>query len=177
MKSLLAFAGALIAAAVPASAQSSPSQTATLTVSGATITVNYSAPSVKGREGKLFGKDGRIAKDPNYPIWRAGANAATSFHTSADLDLGGLAVPKGDYSLYINLAGPANWELIVNKQTKQWGLTYDPAQDLGRVKMAMSKPAAMVETLKFTVSDEGGRKAKLQLEWEDHIASVPIAVK
>jgi hypothetical protein len=42
-------------------------------------------------------------------------------HTDADLDLGGLAVPKGDYTLYVNLANPAAWELIVNKQTGQGG--------------------------------------------------------
>ena len=38
-------------------------------------------------------------------------------HTDADLDVGGLAVPKGDYTLFVNLANPASWELIVNKQT------------------------------------------------------------
>ena len=177
MKSLLTLAGAVIAAAALASAQQSPSQTASVTIAGKTIGIKYAAPSVKGREGKLFGKDGRIAKDPNYPVWRAGANTATSFHTDADLDAGGLAVPKGDYTLYINLADPDNWELIVNKQTGQWGLTYDASQDLGRVKMNMSKPAATIETLQYKLGDEGGHKARLVLEWEDHVASVPITVK
>jgi hypothetical protein len=177
MKSLMTFAGVLFAAASFASAQESPSQTAVVTIAARTIGINYSAPSVKGREGKLFGKDGRIGKDRNYPVWRAGANAATRFHTDADLDVGGLAVPKGDYTLYVNLADPDNWELIVNKQTGQWGLTYDPSRDLGRVKMSMGKPAAMIETLKYTLADEGGNKVRLRLEWEDHVASVPIAVK
>jgi hypothetical protein len=177
MKSLLTSAAALVAAVALASAQDSPSQTACVTFPAKTIIVSYSAPSVNGREGKLFGKDGRIAKDRTYPVWRAGANAATWFHTDADLDVGGLAVPKGDYTLYVNLADPDNWELIINKQTRQWGLTYDASRDLGRVKMNMSKPAAMIETLKYTVSDEGGHKAILQLEWENHVASVPITVK
>lgn len=177
MKSLLIFAGALIAAAALASAQESPSQTVSVTIPAKTISINYSAPSVKGREGKLFGKDGRIAKDRTYPVWRAGANAATCFHTDADLDVGGLSVPKGDYTLYVNLVDPNNWELIINKQTRQWGLTYDASRDLGRVKMNMSKPAAMIETLKYTVGDEGGHKARLQLEWENHVASVPITLK
>jgi hypothetical protein len=56
-------------------------------------------------------------------------------------------------------------------------LNYNPAQDLGRVKMAMSKPAAPIETLKYTLSNESGNKAKLQLEWENHIASVPITIR
>ena len=148
-----------------------------LAVLARTIGISYSAPSVNGREGKLFGRDGRIARDGTYPVWRAGANAATCFHTDADLDVGGLAVPKGDYTLYVNLADPDNWELIINKQTRQWGLTYDASRDLGRVKMNMSKPAAMIETLKYTVEDAGGHKGVLQLAWENHVASVPITVK
>lgn len=86
-------------------------------------------------------------------------------------------MPKGDYSLFVNLADPDNRELIINEQTRQWEPTYDASRDLGRVKMNMSKPAAMVETLKYTATDEGGHKARLQLEWENHVASVPITLK
>ena len=68
--------------------------------------------------------------------------------------------------------GVTAWKLIVNKQTRQWGLSYDPARDLGRVKMHMSKPATMIETLAYTLSDEGGNKVRLQLAWEDHVAAV-----
>ena len=71
----------------------------------------------------------------------------------------------------------AEWELIVSKQTGQWGLSYDPKQDLGRVKMMMSKPPALVETLKYTIADKGKGQGELRLEWEHHVATVPIAVK
>ena len=54
-----------------------------------------------GMDGlKKAEKDGVIGQDQNYPVWRAGANAATALHTDAALDLGGLAVPKGDYTVY-----------------------------------------------------------------------------
>jgi hypothetical protein len=170
-------AGALLAAASLASAETKTGQTESIAIGGKTIVIKYSAPAVDGREGKLFGKDGRIGQDPNYPVWRAGANDATALHTDADLDIGGLAVPKGDYTLFVNLANPANWELIVNKQTGQSGLEYDAKQDLGRVKMTMSKPPAMVEQMKFTLSNAGGNEARLQLVWEDHAAAVTVAVK
>jgi hypothetical protein len=88
-----------------------------------------------------------------------------------------LMVPKGDYTLFVNLANPDSWELIVNKQTGQSGLEYDAKQDLGRVKMTMSKPPAMVEQLKYTLSNAGGNKVRLQLVWEDHDASVTVVVK
>ena len=88
-------------------------------------------------QGNLFGKDGRISKDPHYPVWRAGANAATKLHTDADLDIGGLSVPKGDYTLFVDISDPDKWVLIVNKQTGQWGLAYDKSQDLGTARMTM----------------------------------------
>lgn len=176
MKSLIPYALiALTLAAVPAFGQSSPPATESLKINGKALTIKYCAPSVRGR--KIFGEGGLISHDPNYPVWRAGANSATAFHTDADLNIAGLNVPKGDYTLYAVVQNPDAWELIVNKQTGQWGLTYDASQDLGRVKMTMSKPAAPVETLKYTLTDEGGGKAKLQLAWADHIASVPITVK
>jgi hypothetical protein len=167
---------ALAALAGMASAATKSGQTESVTINGKTITIKYSSPAVNGREGKLFGKDGRIASDPNYPVWRGGANAATALHTDADLQIGGLAVPKGDYTLFVNLADPAKWELIVNKQTGQSGLEYDAKQDLGRVKMTMSKPPAMVEQLKYTLSTAGG-KGKLQLAWEDVVAAVDFTAK
>lgn len=177
MKTALKCASALIVTVGLISAQQSPPAQATVTVGGKTLTIKYSAPSVRGRVGKLFEAGGTISKDATYPMWRAGANAATAFHTDADLDVGGLAVPKGDYTLYVNLKDPANWELAINKQTGQWGLTYNAAQDLGRVKMTMSKPPALVETLKYTLTDQGGNKVKLQLEWENRVASVAVTVK
>lgn len=179
MKSLLICASAVIAVASLGSAQQrpSPADSESLKIGGKTITINYSSPRVRGREGKLFGKDGTIGQDPTYPVWRAGANAATALHTDADLDIGGVAVPKGDYTLYVNLADPNNWELIISKQTGQSGMTYDQAQDLGRVKMTMSKPSSPIENLKYTLTDEGGNRGKLTLEWENHVASVPFTVK
>ena len=177
LKSLLTCAGALLAVASLACAATKTGQAESIAIGGKTISIKYSSPAVNGREGKLFGKDGTIGQDPTYPVWRAGANDATALHTDADLDLGGLALPKGDYTLFVNLTNPANWELIVNKQTGQSGMEYDAKQDLGRVKMTMTKPPAMVEQMKFTLSNAGGNKGKLQLAWENHIASVMFTLK
>jgi hypothetical protein len=176
MKHSFAVAATVALAGTFAFAQS-PAMTESKTINGKTISIAYASPRVNGRVGKLFGKDGRIGQDPNYPVWRAGANSATKLHTDAALDIAGLAVPPGDYTLYVDLSNPAAWQLIVNKQTGQWGLTYKKDQDLGRVPMTMSKPASMAEELKYTITDQGGGKAKLTLEWENVSASVPITVK
>ena len=174
MRLFLTYTAALMITAGVVSAQA---VTESKTLGGKAITVTYSSPKVNGRVGKLFGKDGRIGQDPTYPVWRAGANAATKFQTDADLEVGSLAVPKGDYTLYVDLTDPAKWQLVINKQTGQWGLTYNKEQDLGRVPMTMAKPAALVEDLKYTLSEEAGNKAKLTLAWETVVASVPLTVK
>jgi hypothetical protein len=174
MKTILKYASALVLLAELGYGQS-PSQQATVTVAGKTLTIKYSAPSVRGRQ--IFGDGGVVSHDKTYPVWRAGANRATALHTDADLVVGDLNVPAGDYTLFVDVKDPDAWQFIISKQTGQWGLTYKADQDLGRVKMAMTKPAAPVETLKYTFSDEGGNKAKITIEWENHAASVPITVK
>lgn len=153
----------------------SPAAQAIATVAGKKITIDYSAPSVRGRQ--IFGDGGLLSQDPTYPAWRAGANSATAFHTDADLDIGGLSVPKGSYTLYCWVKNPDAWELIVSKETGQWGLEYNASRDVGRVKMTMSKPASTVEVLKYALSSEGANKVRLQLAWEKHVASVLITVK
>ena len=175
MKTALRWLLLIAVAAGLAAAQQSPPEQASVTVAGKKITIQYSAPSVHGR--KIFGDGGLLSRDPTYPAWRAGANSATAFHTDGDLDVGGLAVPKGDYTLYCWVKNPDAWELIINKETGQWGLSYNASRDLGRVKMAMSKPASPIETMKYTLTSLGGNKARLQLEWENHVASVPVTVK
>jgi len=182
MKHLLLCAGVLVAATIALSAQqnppASPPETATATIAGKAITINYNSPRVKGREGHVFTSDGLIktAHGSQYPIWRGGANAATTLHTDSDLKIGDLLVPKGTYTLFFDISDPDQWNLIVNKKIGEWGLAYDGTQDLGKVKMKMSKPEAMVEELKYTITDLGGTTGKITLEWENHSASVLVAV-
>jgi hypothetical protein len=128
-------------------------------------------------QGKIFTADGLISHDPHYPVWRAGANAATTLTTDGDLNIGNLHVPAGTYTLFVDISDPANWVLIVSNATGEWGLAYDPAKDLGKTPMTMSKPPAMVEDLTYTLTDGGGGKGTLTLAWEDVSASVPVMVQ
>jgi len=175
-KSVLIFAAAAAVAVCPAVAQfKSPPAETSVTVGGKSISIKYSAPSIHGRQ--IFGAGGKLSQDPHYPVWRAGANAATALHTDADLDIKDLHVPAGDYTLFVNVADPDQWELIVSKDTKEWGLAYKENMDLGRVKMDMKKPPSPIETFKITLSGRGEHGGTLQMEWENHIASVPFTVK
>jgi len=181
VKRLLICTGLLVAATLTLSAQQGPpkipSATESATLAGKAVTITYSSPGVKGRAGHIFGKDGLIGHDPTYPVWRAGANGATKLHTDADLTIGGLAVPKGDYTLFVDVSDAENWVLIVNKQTGQWGTQYDKAQNLGMIKLTMSKPGALVENLKYSITDVSGATGKLTLAWENHSASISITAQ
>jgi len=152
----------------------SPAATTQVAFGDKQVRISYHAPSMHGRQ--IFG--GLV---PYGKVWRAGANQATLLHTDADLTIGSLAVPKGDYSLYI-LPEANQWTLIVNKQTGQWGIkmggatTEDPAQDLGRVAMTLSKPAAPVETWTIALTKEGD-KGTLTMSWENTVATVPVTAK
>ncbi len=157
------------------SAQPSPPAETSVSIAGKMIRIKYAAPSVRGR--KIFGDNGLLSKDPHYPVWRAGANDATAFHTETDIQVGGMVVPKGDYTLFVNVADPDKWDLIISKDTGEWGLSYDSSKNLGAVKMTMSKPSSPIEKYKMTLSSASANSGKLQLEWEDHVAFVPITVK
>ena len=94
--------------------QASPPATATGKVNGATITINYSSPGVKGRP--IWG-----ALVPYDKVWRAGANAATIFETDKDIKVEGKVLKAGKYSLYA-IPGEKEWTMIFNSQTGQWGI-------------------------------------------------------
>jgi hypothetical protein len=156
---------------------------------GKLIWIFYHAPSVRGRH--IF--NGAGALQPEGTVWRLGADDATVLHTDADLDIGGLAVPKGEYTLYVDL-DKGNWKLIVNKRLTddrgrpQWGINRDGSTtnhletELGRSALTMGKPASPVETLKIALTrtdpaTESATHGKLEIAWENVAASVPFTVK
>jgi DUF2911 family protein len=175
MKCLSVCMGFLLAATALFAQQkpmASPPATASVTIDGKTITIKYNSPRVKGREGHIFTSDGQISHDPHYPVWRAGANAATTLHTDANLKIGDIDVPAGTYTLFVDISDPASWTLIVSKATGEWGLAYDPSKDLGKTKMMMATPPSLVEDLSYTLTDDKAHKGTLTLAWEHVSASV-----
>jgi Protein of unknown function (DUF2911) len=148
----------------------SPPGTASLTFAdGKSVTIDYSRPSMRSR--KIFG--GLVPYDQ---VWRTGANAATTLKTDVGLDIGGTTVPKGSYTLY-TLPGMNSWQLIVNKQTGQWGTEYQQSQDLARIPMKVTQRPSGLETFTISFDKTSGNSATLKLEWENTIASVDVKEK
>ncbi len=134
---------------------------------GKTITVEYSSPRAKGR--KVFG--GLV---PYGEVWRAGANEATTFVTTADLMVGGTHVPAGNYTLFV-IPDKEKWTLIISKKTGEWGIPYPGADsDFARVDMKVSTVPSAVEN--FTIAfGKAPKGCPLIMEWETTHASVDIS--
>lgn len=144
----------------------SPRDTARAIVHGANLLIDYGRPSARGRE--IFG-----AVVPWGRVWRTGANAATHLTVDRDVVIGALTVPSGRYTLW-TLPTESGWELIVNRQTGQWGTEYNPAFDLGRTRMEVRRLAEPVEqfTIRIEPRQVGG---VLVMTWDTYEASVPFS--
>lgn len=158
---------ALRAAQQDKSKRPSPPATASCDVGGGkSITVDYSSPRAKGR--KIFG--GVVAYGEP---WRAGANEATTFVTTADLMVGGTHVPAGSYTLFA-IPNKDKWTLIISKKTGEWGTPYPGADsDFARIDMKASSLPAAVEN--FTIAfDKSGGGCTLRMDWETTRGSVEV---
>jgi hypothetical protein len=146
----------------------SPPAETSATIAGDPIKVEYYAPSMHGR--KVMG--GLV---PYGVVWCTGANWATKITTEAPLDLGGLKLPKGSYSIW-TLPNEKEWTLIINSETGQFHLDYDKTKDFGRTKMNLRTLPSPVETFKIQILPLGGNKGSLALSWENTEVSIPITV-
>ncbi|MGZ8471801.1 MAG: DUF2911 domain-containing protein [Gemmatirosa sp.] len=154
----------------PAAGQPSPRDTTRATLGAAQLLVDYGRPFKRGRT--VWG--GTLV--PYDAIWRTGANAATTFVTSADLVIGGQPVPAGTYTLY-TWPTAQGYQLVINKQTKQWGTEYKQEMDLVRVPLTATTLSAPVEQFTIAVEPSGANAGTLALRWDTLQLSTPITVK
>src|SRR5512140_1713704 len=156
---VLALLAVLTAVAQEKKAPLSPRQNTSYTFAdGKKITVDYGAPSMRGR--KIMGE-----LVPYGKVWRTGANEATGFVTDTDLTVGGTKVPAGKYTLY-TWPTEAGWKLIINKQTGQWGTEYDEKQDLARIDLKKTALPSPQEQMVISLDKKGGNAATLNIKWE-----------
>lgn len=146
----------------------SPEAKSSVAIAGRELTVDYYAPSMHGR--KIMG--GLV---PYGEVWCTGANIATGLTTSADLQIGTLRVPKGTYSIW-TVPGAKEWTLIVNKESGQFHLNYNPSLDLGRTRMNLRTLTEPVETFRVDLRADSGNRGTLALVWERTEASIPFTV-
>ncbi len=147
------------------------------------IEIHYSAPGVKGREGKIYGTNivpygyqvlgfGSTVPSP----WRAGADECTTMSFSTDVLINGKKLPAGKYAFFIEV-NEDNSVLIFNKNTKEWGsYFYRKELDVLHVPTVQKKNLpALQERLVYTFSNQTDRSVEINLDWERW--SFPIKVE
>ena len=141
----------------------SPAAVATGKINGANISIDYSSPSVKGRViwGELV---------PFNKIWRAGANAATTFESDKDLIIEGSKLPAGKYSFFV-IPNEKECVLIFNKVAKMSGTNnYNEKEDQLRVTVKQQLADSSSESLVYTIKENS-----IVLSWEKW--NIPFSVK
>ena len=149
--------------------QLSPRDTVRATIGTANVLIDYGRPSMRGRT--VWG--GTLV--PWNEVWRTGANSATQLETSADLVIGGTTLPAGRYTLW-TLPSATGSQLIINRETGQWGTEYKAAEDVVRLPLTTSALASPVE--QFTISIEpSGSAGVLRMRWDRTQLSIPLATR
>lgn len=143
----------------------SPPAKVTQTIkSGATISIDYSQPSVKGR---TIGKD---LEPMDGKVWRTGANEATIFETSKEVKINDGNLPAGKYAMF-TIPDDNGWTVIFNKTWNQWGAyDYKEADDALRIKAPVTKGNPVSEKMTFTVGDDG----TVSLLWADRVVKFTV---
>jgi hypothetical protein len=149
--------------------QLSVRDTTRATIGSATFSVDYGRPLLRGRTllGDVISYD---------RVWRTGANAATQFTTSAPITLAGLSLPAGSYTLW-TVPHRTGVDLIVNKQTGQWGTEYSRAQDLGTAPMKADSVNPPVEKFTISIEPAGARHGTIAIAWGPFRWTAPIVVQ
>jgi len=120
----------------------------------------YSRPSMRGRT--VFGSP----LVPYDSVWRTGANDPTTLHTTGPLELGGIKLDAGRYSI-TTVPGRTQWQVIVTDQKL--------AREAGRFTVPAGTTPGPVEQFTIRSVPTGPTTADLVLEWEKTRVTVPVS--
>lgn len=147
----------------------SPLDSAAVEFAGDTVKVCYSRPRKLGRPVM-----GRLV--PYGEPWRLGANEATVIHLPFAVEIAGVPMDAGSYSLYA-IPGESEWRIVVNREVRRWGVPIDA--DVRREDVAsgivpverLDELAEMLTIGLFRITDD---HAEMTIEWERTRVTVPI---
>jgi tetratricopeptide (TPR) repeat protein len=145
------------------------------------ITIHYSRPAVKGREGRIWGQlvyegfgDLGFGNSKGAP-WRAGANENTTISFSNPVTIEGQPLAAGTYGFFIAYK-PDECTLVFSKNHSSWGsYYYDATEDALRVKVKPQSLDQSVEWLQYTFNNQTESAATISLSWEK--LSIPFKVE
>ena len=149
----------------------SPKDTVKFELNELELEVFYNRPSKKDRA--IFG-----ALVPFNQVWRTGANEATTFQTNTQLEVLGMPLPIGKYTLW-TVPKDSTWTVIFNSKQYAWGVNtemkpmWDPNYDVLNIDVPVEKLNTTVE--QFTIAfDNSTDNLFLTMAWDDIKVAVPL---
>jgi hypothetical protein len=147
------------AAAEKPAKSKSPKKTAMAIVDGNHIHIDYSSPSVRGRQ--IFG--GLVAFGE---VWATGAHKATWIQLDKPVKIRDKVVPAGKYGLF-TIPGKQEWTVILNSV---WDMhladDYDASKDVIRISCTPETLENSVESLTYTVEKVASQTTEIAIAWD-----------
>lgn len=144
-------------------AQKSPRKQVQGDINGISVSIDYGAPSVKGR--KVWG-----GLEKYDVVWRAGANENTTVTFDKDVKVAGQSLPAGKYGFFIIPKESGDWVAIFSKKNDAWGAySYSEAEDALRVSVAPEMVEDNQEELMYAIGNDG-----ILFGWEKVRMNIPV---
>lgn len=146
------------------------------------ISIDYTRPGVKGREGKIWGTGiahygyQYLGFGPSQEApWRAGADMNTIITFSEDVIVEGKPLAAGTYGLFMGL-GESETTVIFSNNATAWGsFFYDSSEDALRVTVKNQRLNTSVEWLKYEFINQTANGTTVALSWEKRM--IPFKVE
>ena len=148
----------------------SPAAKIMQTVGLTDVTVEYSRPSMRGRD--IFGD-----LVPYDKLWRTGANKNSMITFSDDVTIAGQKVKAGSYAIFTR-PGMISWEVIFYADTNNWGTpqNWDDSKVAAKTNVKVSDLPSDVETFTMSIDALNNNGATLGIMWEQTYAGIPFEV-
>ena len=133
------------------------------------IEIEYSRPSMRGRE--VFGNLVPFGK-----VWRTGADNSTKISFDTDVIISGKTVQSGTYSIF-SIPNKESWEIIFYSDVELWGVPRDWSDD----KIVFSSTYKVnkintVETFTISFNDLTNNDVNMNISWENTSVDIKIDV-
>ena len=133
------------------------------------IEVQYSRPSMRGRE--IFGN-----LVPYDKIWRTGADNSTKISFTTDVMVDGKTIKAGTYSIF-SIPNQNEWTVMFYSDVELWGVPRDWSDDKivfsSNYKVNKINP---VETFTISFDDLTNNDVNMSISWENSSVNIKIDV-
>ena len=136
------------------------------------IEIEYSRPSVRGRE--VFGNLVPFGK-----VWRTGADNSTKISFDTDVIISGKTIQSGTYSIF-SIPNKESWEIIFYSDVELWGVPRDWSENKimfsSMFDVKKLKKSNTVETFTISFNDLTNNDVNMSISWENTLVDIKIEV-